>query len=218
MASGNIKHAVKWFNLSTEFIEAREGRGRLEAFSDGVFAIAMTLLVLNLNIKELTHGTHLLDALVMLWPSFLSYAVSFMVLGIIWANHHYLFSYIKRVDHLFLLINVLFLMIVAFIPFPASLIAGYLHLPAERRAAALFYSGTMVLMALAYLGIWSYATLNHRLVDSALEPAFIRITTRRYRYGLFLYLLAFTTAYWSFAASMAIQIFIALFFMLPARR
>ncbi|MDQ2741004.1 MAG: TMEM175 family protein, partial [Chloroflexota bacterium] len=108
--------------------ESREvGVDRLLAFSDGVFAIAITLLVLDLHQPTVAHG--LLGALLQEWPAYLSYALSFLIIGIIWAQHHAMFRSIRRTDHLFLLINVVFLMWIAVLPFPTALLAKYLDSP-----------------------------------------------------------------------------------------
>ncbi len=103
---------------------------RIEAFSDGVFAIAITLLVIEIRPPHVEGGGSLTEALAHLWPSYLGYAISFLVIGTIWANHHNRFRLISRSDHQFLFLNVLFLMCVAFIPFPTALLAATCHLPA----------------------------------------------------------------------------------------
>src|SRR6266511_2077549 len=115
------------------------GKGRVEAFSDGVFAIAITLLILIIEPpsgkRSLAHG------LVRLWPTYLAYAASFLTIGIIWVNHHAVFHQIGKVDRPLLFLNVLFLMVVAFIPFPTHVVAEFARSEDERRAAALFYGG-----------------------------------------------------------------------------
>ena len=101
---------------------------RLETFSDGVFAIAATLLVLELSVGGTAHGDlgrKLLD----LWPSYLAYATSFLTIGIIWVNHHAIFELIGRTDRTLLFVNTVFLLVVAFIPFPTRLVAHYLTGP-----------------------------------------------------------------------------------------
>jgi len=97
-------------------------KSRLEAFADGVFAIAATLLILNVTVS----GAPLAQELVQIWPSYAAYAVSFLTIGIIWVNHNTVMGQIGRVDRMFLFLNVLFLMFVAFIPFPTRLLAQYM--------------------------------------------------------------------------------------------
>jgi len=111
---------------------------RVEAFSDGVFAIAITLLVLEIRVPPVdttAHGHTLLLALGRLWPSYLGYALSFVTIGIMWANHHSIFRYIRRADRYFVLINVMFLMCISFLPFPTALLAEYLPEPDGRTLA-----------------------------------------------------------------------------------
>src|ERR687885_240656 len=103
------------------------GVDRILAFSDGVFAIAITLLVLDLRPPEL-HGEGLWSALwLQEWTHYVSYALSFIVIGIVWAQHHHLFTMIRRADHIFLLINIFFLMWLVFVPFPTAVLSEYLN-------------------------------------------------------------------------------------------
>ena len=122
----------------------RVSTSRLETFSDGVFAIAATLLILNVHARQ----SHLGHALARAWPSYAAYAVSFITIGIMWANHHGVFSQIDKVDRTFLLINVFFLMAVAFVPFPTVLVAEHLRDP-DLRPAALAYGFTLTVTAVA---------------------------------------------------------------------
>src|SRR5437868_10753670 len=110
-----------------------ESTTRLEAFSDGVFAIAATLLVLEISV-DTAHGRQLGNALLDAWPSYLAYFTSFLIIGIIWINHHHCVSLVGRVDRPFLFINTLLMLVVAFIPFPTKLVAVYLQKPGERPA------------------------------------------------------------------------------------
>ena len=111
-----------------------EGTTRLETFSDGVFAIAATLLVLEFSVGA-TSGPQLGHALLELWPSYLAYATSFLTIGIIWINHHYCVQTLARSDRTLLFLNLLLLLIVGFLPFPTKLVAQYLQQPGERDAA-----------------------------------------------------------------------------------
>ena len=115
---------------------------RLETFSDGVFAIAATLLILELKLDGHGSVTH---QLLHLWPSYAAYAISFVTIGIMWINHHTIFRQVARVDRTFLAINVLFLMVIAFIPFPTHVLAAHLH--HDAKAAAFFYGLTSIAMA-----------------------------------------------------------------------
>ncbi|HLL98956.1 MAG TPA: TMEM175 family protein [Rubrobacteraceae bacterium] len=194
------------------------GTGRIEAFSDGVFAIAITLLIIEIGVPHLEDeppGTTLPQALVGLWPSYLGYLISFLQIGVIWANHHNRFRFIERSDHGLLFLNILFLMCVAFIPFPTALLAEYLERSAsERETAGVIYAGTLAVTAVFFTLLWLYAAAN-RLVDRNLDPSLVRAMTRRYLLGTVAYLLVFVLAYVNVAASLILLVILALLFVLP---
>jgi uncharacterized membrane protein len=192
--------------------------GRIEAFSDGVFAIAITLLIIEIGVPHLEDeppGTTLPQALVGLWPSYLGYVISFLQIGVIWANHHNRFRFIERSDHGLLFLNILFLMCVAFIPFPTALLAEYLESTAsERETAGVIYAGTLAVTAVFFTLLWLYAAAN-RLVDRNLDSSLVRAMTRRYLLGTVAYLLVFVLAYVNVAASLILIVILALLFVLP---
>ena len=189
---------------------------RIEAFSDGVFAIAITLLVIEIGVPHLEEGSGrtLFGELVEQWPSYLGYVISFLQIGVIWANHHNRFRFIVRSDHVLLFLNILFLMCVAFIPFPTALLADYLR-GAERATAGAVYAGTMAVNAVFFTLLWLYAATNYRLVDRILDPSLLRAMTRRYVLGTVAYLLAFLLAFVNVAASLILLVVLALIFVLP---
>jgi uncharacterized membrane protein len=191
--------------------------GRIEAFSDGVFAIAITLLVIEIGVPHVEGtGTTLFGALIEQWPSYLGYAISFLQIGVIWANHHNRFRYIARSDHLLLFLNILFLMCVAFIPFPTALVAEYLQgSGAERTVAGAVYAGTLTVTAVFFTLLWLYAAVNYRLVDRNLDPGRLRAMTRRYVFGMVVYLVTFALAFVNVAASLTLIVILALLFVLP---
>ena len=191
--------------------------GRIEAFSDGVFAIAITLLVIEIGVPHVEgEGTTLSRALVEQWPSYLAYAISFLQIGVIWANHHNRFRFIARSDHLLLFLNILFLMCVAFIPFPTALLADYLlGSGAERTTAGAVYAGTLAVTAVFFTLLWLYAAANYRLVNRNLDPSLLRAMTRRYVFGMFAYLVAFAIAFVNVVASLILIVVLALLFVLP---
>ena len=190
--------------------------GRIEAFSDGVFAIAITLLVIEIGVPHVEDArTTLFGALIEQWPSYLGYAISFLQIGVIWANHHNRFRYIARSDHLLLFLNILFLMCVAFIPFPTALLAEYLQgSGAERTMAGAVYAGTLAVTAVFFTLLWLYAAGYH-LVDRNLDRALLRAMTRRYVFGMIAYLVAFALAFVNVAASLILIVILALLFVLP---
>jgi uncharacterized membrane protein len=183
-----------------------------------VFAIAITLLIIEIGVPHLEDeppGTTLPQALVGLWPSYLGYVISFLQIGVIWANHHNRFRFIERSDHGLLFLNILFLMCVAFIPFPTALLAEYLERTAsERETAGVIYAGTLAVTAVFFTLLWLYAAAN-RLVDRNLDPSLVRAMTRRYLLGTVAYLMVFVLAYVNVAASLILIVILALLFVLP---
>src|SRR5436853_5089498 len=131
---------------------------RIEAFSDGVFAIAITLLVLEIHVPEQPEnglGRALLDQ----WPAYASYAVSFFVIGIIWVNHHAIFDYLERADRPLLFLNLVLLLWVGLLPWPTNVLGTYMqHGGADERVAAALYTGTMTLMGVSFGALWQYLT------------------------------------------------------------
>jgi uncharacterized membrane protein len=193
--------------------------GRIEAFSDGVFAIAITLLVIEIGVPHLDEepeGTTLFEALLGQWPSYLGYAISFLQIGVIWANHHNRFRFIVRSDHILLFLNILFLMCVAFIPFTTGVLAEYLRgSEAEQTTAGTVYAGTLAVTAIFFTLLWLYAAGNYRLVNRNLDPTLLRTMTRRYVLGMVAYLLTFALAFFSMTASLVLIVILALIFVLP---
>jgi uncharacterized membrane protein len=191
---------------------------RLEAFSDGVFAIAITLLVFGIKVPPAGPGGDLVRSLTALWPSYLGYGISFVTLGIMWANHHAIFAYIRRCDRYFLLIHVFFLMCIAFLPFPTAVLAEHLPDPTSRRVAVAFYSATLVVIALAYNAVWWYAVAGRRLVDPRADSAAIRTISRRYLLGPVSYAVSFALAFVNVWASLAVHGILAILYLLPERK
>ena len=195
--------------------------GRLEAFCDGVFAIAITLLVLEIRVPEpetARHAGGLVRALGALWPSFVGYAIGFMTIGIMWANHHTIFQYVRRSDRYFLMINVAFLMLIAFLPFPTALLAAYLPEAEERRAAVLAYGATVWFIALAYNAVWWYAVRGGRLLDRNADRVAVRTISNRYKLGPLAYGLVLVMAFVSPWISLAGHVALAALYLIPERR
>lgn len=188
---------------------------RLETFSDGVFAIAITLLILEVKVPHAGTGGGLARALVALWPSYLGYVISFVTLGIMWANHHAMFTYIRRSDRYFLLIHVFFLMCISFLPFPTAVLAEHLPEPDSRRIAVAFYSATLVLIAIAYNAVWWYAVAGRRLLGPAADPVAVRTISRRYALGPLAYLVSFGLAFVNVWASLSVHGILAILYLLP---
>lgn len=158
---------------------------RLETFADGVFAIAATLLILNVDTQVGSSG-EIGTLLLHIWPSYVGYVVSFLTIGIIWANHHTVMNQIARVDRTFLMLSVVFLMSVAFIPFPTRLVAEHIR-DDGARAATLVYGITLTLVATGFNAIWFYAAKGGRLLREDADEATVRGISRTYRLGPVLY-------------------------------
>jgi uncharacterized membrane protein len=190
--------------------EAGTGTERILAFSDGVFAIAITLLVLDLKKPDVTHG--LLSALEKQWPAYLSYLITFFVIGVVWAQHHHIFSFIARSDHTFRLINIVFLMFIALLPFPTGILADYLVNPHERQTAMVLYAGIWVVGTIPFNLLWGYAAYKNRLLRCDVDPQAVRQITRSYLLGPVVYLADFILAFISMPASFAFFLLLAVFY------
>ena len=188
---------------------------RLETFSDGVFAIAITLLVLLFDVPAKSEGQSLGHVLVHQWPSYASYVVSFVTIGIIWVNHHTLFRHIVRVDRVFLFINVLFLMCVAFIPYPTSVISRYVR-TGDASAAAVMYGTALTATAIFFNVLWQYAARGYRLLAADADRREVAGITRSYWPGAFLYGTATGVAFVDATASVVLYVLLALFYVLSS--
>src|SRR5215470_15760891 len=174
--------------------------GRIESFSDGVFAVAITLLVFNLQVPHLPAGatsvTALGSALLKQWPSYLTFITSFATILIMWTSHHGIFKLVYRADTPFLFANGLLLLLVTVVPFPTSLVAEYLSTPAAALACAV-YAGVFVVINVAYNLLWWSAVRERRLLHPAVTPRQLKRLTRHILLGLPLYLLATLLAFWN---------------------
>jgi uncharacterized membrane protein len=189
---------------------------RLETFADGVFAIAATLLILNVDAQVGEGSGAIGHRLLGIWPSYIAYAVSFVTIGIIWSNHHTVMAQLGRVDRLFLMLNVVLLMCVAFVPFPTRLVAEHVRDRHELQPAALAYGGTMTVMAITYITVWLYASRNGRLLHADSDPRTVSGITRSYLPGTPLYLTATLIALASPLASVVVFAAIALFYVIES--
>jgi uncharacterized membrane protein len=189
---------------------------RLETFADGVFAIAATLLILNVD-AQIGEGSGAVGhRLLAIWPSYIAYAVSFVTIGIIWSNHHTVMGQLGRVNRVFLLQNVFLLMCVAFLPFPTRLVAEHLRDRHDLQPAALAYGATMTVMAACYIALWLYAAGGRRLLREDSDPRTVSGITRSYLPGAPLYLAATLVAVASPLASVVLFGAIALFYVIES--
>lgn len=188
---------------------------RLETLADGVFAIAMTLLVFAISVPDLAPSAvaQLPAKLLELWPKLLAYVISFIVLGIFWIGHHNQFAFIRRANRTFLWLNILFLMLIAFVPFSAALLGRY----PSQRIAVIIYGGNLIVVGLALYLVWWYATSGRRLVDPDLDDQRIGIATRRILMGPAAYLVGIGLALVSVPVAIGIYALVPLLYILPAR-
>ena len=186
--------------------------GRVEAFSDGVFAIAITLLVLDLKVPP---QPPLLQALLAQWPVYAAYLISFTFILIMWVNHHWMFQHIVRVDSTFMLLNGLLLLGITVVPFPTSIVAQYV-LTSEQATAAAIYNAWSIVIGIFFNLLWRYAASNGRLLSKRdHEAGLAQVITDRYRWGLPAYSLAFALAFVWAPASLGLNFLMALFYALP---
>jgi len=186
---------------------------RLEAFSDGVFAIAITLLVIEIAVPHGENGG-LARALAAQWPSYAAYAVSFAVIGIMWVNHHTLIELVATVDRPLLFLNLLLLMFVAFIPFSTALLAEHLLSPSpDSNAAAAVYSANGVANAIGFNLIWRYIVRDARLLHAHLNVDQLRLRTRRFSLGLVIYPLTVALSFVSAPLTLAVHGLVAAYYV-----
>lgn len=187
-------------------------RSRFENGSDGVFAIAITLLVLGLAVPALRHPseTALMGTLLGLWPNFVAYALSFAVIGIMWNNHHMLFRTVERLDRSTWLINLVLLGITAFIPFATAVLGAY----PSMRPAAVLYGLTLTAASITYNGLLHYL-IRQRAFKAFVTQAALRGTVFHYRVGLIVYVAATLIAFAFPVLSFALYWAITLYYFFP---
>lgn len=189
---------------------------RVEAFSDGVFAIAITLLILEIKIPQPGTG-QLARQLLQQWPSYISFLISFAFIGVMWVNHHRLFTHIKRCDHNLLMLNLLLLLGVTWVPYPTAVLASHLN-QQDQRPAVILFSGTYLFIALAFRLLWKYASSRRRgLLAEDVDWTLVEGISRRYGFGPILYSLCFALAWVNAAACLTLNFALACFFALPPR-
>lgn len=189
---------------------------RLEALSDGVIAIAITLLILEIRVPDVGESSaqEVWAALTALWPEYLGYLISFATIGIMWANHHLIFRFITRTNHYLILANLFLLFCIATIPFPTALMADTLGHPAERIGVTV-YSGWFVMCAVAFNALWLYAVRADGLIEPDADPAALATVTRRFLLGPPAYLVAFLLAFVSPVASLLVLLGLTVTYVLP---
>ena len=183
---------------------------RVEAFSDGVFAIALTLLILGIKVPDLdniTSNGKLYHSLINLWPSYFAFILSFTAVLIMWINHHGFFKYLKKIDPAFLFANGFLLLTVTFINYPTAVLAKYFNTQAFNIASA-FYCGSMVLVSVAYNLLWFSSAYKRKLVKDEITDVLIIKIRNAYWFGFSIYLAAFIISF--FLPFMGLSICISL--------
>lgn len=191
---------------------------RLETFTDGVLAIAATLLILNVDTQIGDRAQHLANELLHIWPSYAGYAVSFLTIGIIWVQLHGLMDQIDHTDRIFLFLNVFLLIFVAFIPFPTRLVAEHIR-DDGATAAAVAYGVTLVGAAVMFNLVWFYASgAGGRLLRPDHDPRVVKGITRSYRPAPYIYLVMTLVAFLAPVAAVLLYGGFAIFWMIESSR
>lgn len=207
--------------LSAKQVGTVPSTARLEAFSDGVFVIAITILILELSVPELPKtlpkeliAQELGRKLLELWPGKLvAYILSFVMIGTYWVTHHMAFHHIRRSDRTLLWLNITFLLCVSFIPFPTALLGHYF----EQRIAVIIYSATLGFTSLVAQALWMYAARGHRLVDKDISPEVVAEVSRKNLTGSLFYTLAIAMSFLSLPLSIGIVLLVPILFIFPNR-
>ena len=191
------------------------GKERIEAFSDGVIAIAITLLVLDIHVPEARGGVSLADRLGAQWPSYVAYAISFLTIGIIWTNHHAMLRRLARVDHAVLFFNLVLLLTIGILPFSTALMAAYLKAGAGEKLAAAIYGGSFLLMAMPFFAMQQHILrAKAHLLHESITPEVRRGLLWRNFAGLLPYVVATAgaaiTPYLTFGLCGAVGLYYAL--------
>jgi len=186
---------------------------RIEAFSDGVFAVAITLLIFDLKVPP-GAGGHLGGALGRQWPAYAAFLLSFCFIGIMWVNHHRLFNHIRRSDNWLLFLNLLLLMGITVVPFPTALLAAH-YGTVDRTIAAVVFNGTYVVLAILFNVLWHHA-VRAGLLDAATHESADSIS-RQYAVGPIAYVICLALTWVSVPASLILNIALAVFFAMPPR-
>ena len=190
--------------------------GRLEAFSDGVFAIAVTLLVLDITVSAHA-GQHLLRSVADLWPSYLAYVVSFATIGAAWLGHNAITEYLERTDAAFVRLNLMLLLVVSFLPFPTRLLADYIGQDSPERVAVTFYGISLLLATTLLMVLWRYAVRAHLVRPDAADEE-IQLLTERLTPGLAGYLVLIISGLFLPILAVIGYLAIALYYIVPSRR
>ncbi|MBC6982941.1 TMEM175 family protein [Caulobacter sp. 17J80-11] len=194
------------------------GLERLEAFTDAVFAIAITLLILELQAPHAAHGQSHFDlwaALRALWPQYMAFGFSALAIGVYWLHHHYMGGIYVKADHVFSLLNLAFMLTIAIIPFPVRVYMENMGDPTARGPAATFLTFTLVAPSVAWLGKWFYGAAQGRLLDPRLDPRFLRRLSLRFSVTTGAYVAAALISLWWPLTGLGVAALLTALFLLP---
>ncbi len=190
--------------------------GRLEAFSDGVLAIVITLLILDIKVPRAAKG-HLGRELADQWPQYAAYLVSFLIVGIIWLNHHAMVQLLTRTSHSTQVLNLLLLLPVSVLPWPTAVLAEYARTgtASDQRTAVLLYGVTSTLMAVAFNLLWRHILRHPELRRADVDDKLLAVRNRRYNAGLLVYPVATALGLVSLPLFMGLMLALAGLYLLP---
>ena len=150
---------------------------RINGFSDAVFAVAITLLILTISVPVVSDASELGSELSALWPKFLGFLISFFIIGAFWVSHHLIFNYLKRLTPGLLWLNLVLLLFIVTLPFSTDLMSEYNN----SSTALIFYNANLALVSLTLCILWVYISHDNRLIDADFNPA-----TRRHIFLIYL--------------------------------
>jgi uncharacterized membrane protein len=205
----------KHHDMETETAQERKETGRVEAFSDGVFAVAVTLLVLTIRVPQ--GSGNIPQEVIHQLPFFLAYLISFLSILVMWANHHGIFNLVARTDRVLIIMNGVLLMVITFFDYPTAVVAAALQEERYLQFAVMFYTGTLLVLTIVYFFLWRYIAAHPRLLDRHVSPEMVEKITREYRFGPLFYLVAFAVSYFNGLAGMLITLALAVYFGVTAR-
>jgi uncharacterized membrane protein len=189
---------------------------RLEAFSDGVLAIVVTLLILDVKVPQAAEG-HLGRALAEQWPAYAAYLVSFLVVGTVWLNHHAMVDLLARADHTVRVLNLLLLLPISVLPWPTAVLADYLRegTDGDQRVAVLLYGATSTAMAIGFNVLWRYLLRHDELRRPEVTLQSLSVRSRRYDVGLAIYPVATALGLLNTLVFVAVMLGLAAMYLLP---
>jgi uncharacterized membrane protein len=190
--------------------------GRMEAFSDGVLAIVITLLILDVKVPPSAEG-HLGRELAQQWPQYAAYLVSFLIVGIIWLNHHAVIGLLRRTDHTLQVLNLLLLLPISVLPWPTAVLAEYVRegTDSDQRIAVLLYGVTSSVMAVAFNLLWRYLLRHDELRRPEVTREALAVRNRRFNVGAPAYPVATALGLLSVPLFLALMFALAILYLLP---